>query len=58
MATGARGVPTARCDLIEPGWNVAYALCQDPSNPRDRGRFEFRNRPIPIAYPYRGPAGH
>lgn len=53
------GLPGPRCDLIEPGWNVGYQLCQDPSSPTDRGRFEFRGRGrIPIDYPYAGPGGH
>ena len=49
--------PPARCDLLEPGWNHGYAICQDPRNPRDRGHFEFKGKRIPIEYPYDAPAG-
>lgn len=56
--TAESGISFGRCDLIEPGWNVAYALCRNPANPRDRGRFEFRDRRIPIDYPTTAPAGH
>ncbi len=53
------GLLGARCDLIEPGSNLGYQLCQDPSSPTDRGRFEFRGRGrIPIDYPNSGPSGH
>jgi hypothetical protein len=47
----------SRCNLIDPAWNSAYALCQSESA-GDRGRFEFNGRAIPIEYPDAGPAGH
>lgn len=55
----ATAPPGPSCDLLEPGANFGYQLCQDPNNPADRGRIEFRGRGrIPIEYPYMGPAGH
>lgn len=46
------------CQLMEPGFNLAWRICTEPGHPGRHGYFTFRGKRVPIAAPTRTPAGH